>query len=103
MIPRRGPEGRRVGRIRNLPVPLHGARKIASFVVATANAKDLHAEIHELNGRSALVLYDESVPFAALSLGIADDRIHRVFFHADAARPRHLGPRQGIKGMIQAQ
>ena len=97
MITDGGPEGRRAGGIRNLPWPLHGARKIASFVVATANARDLHAEIHELNGRSALVLYDESEPFAALSLGIADDRIHRVFFHADATRLQHLGPRQGAE------
>jgi len=28
-------------------------------------------------------------------LGVADGRIHRVFFHADLARLRYLGPRSG--------
>jgi len=26
-------------------------------------------------------------------LGVADGRIHRVYFHADLARLRYLGPR----------
>jgi RNA polymerase sigma-70 factor, ECF subfamily len=93
MITDGGPEGRRVGRIRNLPAPLNGARRIAAFVAATARSSDLDAEIHELNGQPALVLYHEDAPFAALLLGIADGRIYRVFFHADAARLRYLGPR----------
>jgi hypothetical protein len=50
-------------------------------------------EIHELNGQPALVFYEEDAPFAALLLGVADDRIHRVYFHADLARLRYLGPR----------
>lgn len=29
----------------------------------------------------------------ALPLGVAEDRIHRVFFHADLDRLRCLGPR----------
>jgi hypothetical protein len=64
--------------------------------VATARNSDLALEIHELNGQPALVLYDEDTPFAALLLGVADDRIHRVFFHADVARLRYLGPRNGV-------
>src|SRR5258708_40057211 len=91
MITDGGPEGRRVGGIRNLPAPLHGAPRIAAFVAATARSSDLDAEIHELNGQPALVLYHEDAPFAAVLLGIADDRIRRVFFHADAARLRYLG------------
>ena len=94
MITDGGSEGRRVGRIRNLLVPLHGARKIAAFVAATARSSDLGAEIHELNGQPALVFYDGEAPFAALLLGVADGRIHRVFFHADVARLRYLGPRR---------
>jgi RNA polymerase sigma-70 factor (ECF subfamily) len=89
-----GPEGRRVGGIRNLQVPLKGAARIAAFVVATARSSDLEAEVHELNGQPALVFYDQNAPFAALLLAIADERIHRVFFHADAARLRHVGPRR---------
>src|SRR5262245_39925645 len=89
-----GPEGRRVGGIRNLRAPLHGARKIAAFVAATtARGSNLYAEIHELNGQLALVFYDEDAPFAALLLAVADDRVHRVFFHGDAARLRYLGAR----------
>lgn len=93
MITDGGPEGRRVGGVRNLRAPLHGASRIAAFVAATARSSDLDTEIHQLNGQPALVLYHEDAPFAAVLLGIADGRIHRVFFHADAARLRYLGPR----------
>jgi RNA polymerase sigma-70 factor (ECF subfamily) len=88
-----GPEGRRVAGIRNLQAPLQGARKIAAFVAATASSTDLDFEVHELNGQPAVVFYDEDAPFAALLLAIADDRIHRVFFHGDVGRLRRLGPR----------
>ncbi len=91
-----GAEGRSVGRIRNLPVPLHGARRIAAFVMATARAVELEAEIHELNGQPGVVFYRGEAPFAALLLGVADGRIHRVFFHADPARLRYLGRRSRV-------
>lgn len=90
-----GPEGRRAAGIRNLQAPLHGAARIAAFIAATARSSDLEAEVHELNGQPAIVFYDENAPFAALLLAIADDRIHRVFFHADLGRLRCLGPRTG--------
>src|SRR5581483_7181979 len=91
MITDGGAEGRRVGQIRNLKEPLHGAARIASFVIATARTAGLTVELHELNGQPAVVLYEGSTPFAALLLAIADDRIHRVFFHADLSRLHHLG------------
>jgi RNA polymerase sigma-70 factor (ECF subfamily) len=95
MITDGGPEGRRAGGIRNLRQPLQGARRIAAFVAATARSTDLESEIHELNGQPALVFYDGGAPFAALLLAVAeDDRIHRVFFHADLGRLQHLGPRK---------
>ncbi|MGJ5816031.1 sigma-70 family RNA polymerase sigma factor [Paludibaculum fermentans] len=93
MITDGGPEGRRVEGIRNLQAPLKGAWNIASFIKATAGRAVLEMELHELNGRPALVLYSGDAPFAALLLGIAEGRIQRVFFHADAGRLRHLGPR----------
>jgi RNA polymerase sigma-70 factor (ECF subfamily) len=93
MVTDGGTEGRRVAGIRNLRAPLAGAARIAAFVVATARSMDLETEVHELNGRPALVFYHENAPFAALLLAVADDRIHRVFFHADVERLRHLGPR----------
>lgn len=95
MITDGGPEGRRVGGIRNLRAPLEGAVGIAKFVMATAGSVDLQNEVHDLNGQPALVFYDHDVPFAALLLAIADDRIHRIFFHGDPAKLRHLGPRRG--------
>ena len=91
-----GPEGRRVAGIRNLQAPLKGAARIAAFISATARSSDLEAEVHELNGQPALVFYDNDGPFAALLLAVADDRIHRVFFHADLGRLRYLGPRRGL-------
>ena len=91
MITDGGPDGRRAAGIRNLPVPLHGARRIAAFVSATSRAMHLDAEMHALNGQPAVVFYDQGVPFAALQFGVADDRIHRVYFHANVARLRYLG------------
>jgi RNA polymerase sigma-70 factor (ECF subfamily) len=89
-----GPEGRRGRGFRNLQHPLAGAAKIAAFVVATSRDAGLEAEMHELNGQPAIVLYENDQPSAALLLGVANGRIHRVFFHADTARLRHLGPRR---------
>jgi RNA polymerase sigma-70 factor, ECF subfamily len=90
-----GPEGRSVGGLRNLRVPLRGAPRIAAFVVEATRrvSADLEVEEHELNGQPAMVLYREGAPFAAILLGVADGRIHRVFFHADVARLRCLGRR----------
>jgi RNA polymerase sigma-70 factor (ECF subfamily) len=93
MITDGGHEGRKVGGIRNLRAPLTGAARIAAFVVATAGNSDLESEVHELNGQPALVFYDQNGPFAALLLAVADNRIHRIFFHADSRRLRYLGPR----------
>jgi len=98
MITDGGAEGRRVAGIRNLRQPLHGAAKIAAFVIATARSTDLAFEMRELNGQPALVFYDQDMPFAALLLAVAEDRIHRVFFHADLARLGHLGPRPALLG-----
>jgi RNA polymerase sigma-70 factor (ECF subfamily) len=94
MVTDGGPDGRRVAGIRNLRAPLRGAARIAAFVAATARSSDLTTEVHELNGQPAFVFYDGDAPFAALLLAIADDRIHRVFFHADLSRLRYLGPRR---------
>ena len=88
-----GPEGRRGRGFRNLQLPLQGAAKIAAFVVATARDSGLEAEMHDLNGQPAIVLYENDRPSAALLLGVASGRIHRVFFHADTTRLQHLGPR----------
>ncbi len=92
-----GPAGRRAGGIRNLPVPLHGSAGIAAFIIEAAgrNLAQLHVESRELNGQPAVVLYDQDTPFGALLLAVADGRVHRIFFHADPTRLRHLGHRGG--------
>lgn len=95
MITDGGPEGRVVERQRNLPQPLHGAARIAAFVVAATarTAGQLQIEEHELNGQPAIVFWTGNRPFAALLLAVADGKIQRVFFHADLDRLRYLGRR----------
>lgn len=104
MISDGGAEGRVVGRQRNLPQPLHGAARIAAFVVAaTANTGDLQVEEHELNGQPAIVFWAGDRPFAALLLAVADGKIERVFFHADLQRLRYLGRRSGTSSPHPSQ
>jgi len=63
-------------------------------VVATTRSSGLDVEERELNGRPALVLSRNDRPFAALLLAVADDKIQRIFFHADPNRLRYLGRRR---------
>jgi RNA polymerase sigma-70 factor (ECF subfamily) len=87
-----GPSGRTVGRVRILREPLTGPARIAAFLHAVrSGGLQLTSEERELNGQPALVFFREARPFGALLLGVADGRIHRVFFHADPARLRFLG------------
>jgi RNA polymerase sigma-70 factor (ECF subfamily) len=95
MISDGGAEGRSIGGVRNLARPLHGATRIAAFVVASARrgAVRLETEEHELNGQPGVIFWAGDQPFAAMLLAVADGRIERVFFHADLGRLRHLGGR----------
>jgi len=87
-----GRDGRRVGGLRNLPAPLRGADRIAAFIVAATARANAAASVRDLNGQAALVIRGEDgAPVAALLLGVADGRIHRVFFHADRTRLGALG------------
>jgi RNA polymerase sigma-70 factor (ECF subfamily) len=88
-----GPNGRFFEGSRNLTQPLQGAHKVAKFVAHSTAQSDgiLERREHELNGQPALIFLRDGAPFAALLLGIADGRIHSVFFHADATRLQHLG------------
>ncbi|MET0391238.1 MAG: sigma-70 family RNA polymerase sigma factor [Polyangiales bacterium] len=88
-----GPNGRFFEGLRNLTQPLQGANNVARFVIhRTAQSEGiLEREERELNGQPALVLLQDGAPFAALLLGIADGKIHSVYFHADPTRLQHLG------------
>jgi len=92
MVADAGPGGARFGRVKNLPRPLVGGARIASFLAAAmARGPDgLVAEERELNGGPALCVARDGEPFAVLSLAVADGRIERVFLHADRARLRRL-------------
>jgi RNA polymerase sigma-70 factor (ECF subfamily) len=92
-----GPAGRRVRGLRNLKEPLHGAAGIAAFVSAASRTQGLEFEMRELNGQPAIALFERDRPFAAILLGVANGRIHRVFFHADEERLKHLGPRAPVQ------
>jgi RNA polymerase sigma-70 factor, ECF subfamily len=98
MISDGGPQGVTVGGFRNLPGPLHGAHRIAGFVAAATarNGAQLRIEERPLNGRPAIVFWRGDGPFAALLVAVADGKIHRVFFHADATRLRYVGHRSAI-------
>ena len=86
-----GPNGRSVGRVRNLQRPLAGPARIAAFVVATAGSAELEVERRELNGRPAVVFFRDDQPFAALLLAVADGKVQQIFFHGDMARLGHVG------------
>jgi len=88
-----GPAGGHVGRIRNVGRPVEGARKIAAFLAAVAQADTRPREGHEcqLNREPAIVFLAEGRPYAAVMIAVAAGRIRRVFVHADPARLTHLG------------
>jgi RNA polymerase sigma-70 factor (ECF subfamily) len=79
-----------VGRQRSLPHPLVGADKIAAFVAATSRQRDLVFEERELNGQPAVVFCRAGQLLGALLLAVADDKVQRVFFHADPERLRFV-------------
>ena len=97
MITDGGAEGRSVGGLRNAPAPLHGSERVAAFVVATTKRGSaiLTQDIRQLNGRAALVFHENGEPFGAITLGVDEERIHRVYFHGDASRLKRLGRRAG--------
>jgi RNA polymerase sigma-70 factor (ECF subfamily) len=89
-----GPEGRRIGKIRNAGRPVVGATRIAAFIAAVVRENTRQSTIHErsLNGRPAIVYVRPDGTIAvALTIAVANGRIRRLFVHADATRLRHVG------------
>lgn len=88
-----GPEGGSYGRVRNLPGPIAGARKVAAFVARVTPQGSTGLSVHEceLNGQPAVLVLRDEQPFAAILLSVVNDKICNVFIHADPERLRHVG------------
>lgn len=91
-----GPDGGRYGRVRNLPGPLVGAKKVAAFVAAVTaqGAMDAEVRIQAINGRPGVVLAIEGRVTTALTVSGADGRVRGIFIQADPARLSRLGSGQ---------
>ena len=91
-----GPDGKRLGRIRNVGRPVEGATRIAAFLAAVARQIPAFGDAREcvLNGEPAVVYVREGQPAAAILISVAEGRIRRVFVQVDARRLGHLGLRQ---------
>jgi len=89
-----GPEGVRVGNVRNIPVPVRGRPKIAAVVTAINRRSPAGLERREtvLNGQPAIVGLLDGRPVFAVLLAVADGKIQHIFIHADPTRLSHLGP-----------
>jgi RNA polymerase sigma-70 factor (ECF subfamily) len=90
-----GPEGGRVGRIRNVGRPVIGARRIAAFLAAIAREDTRRTTAREciLNGQPAMViLREDGSPTAAILISVADGKVRHVFVQADTERLKHVGP-----------
>ena len=89
-----GPDGRAVGRIRNVGHPVSGARRVVALLTAVAReSAGVTSSVleRELNGQPAIVMFKDGVPSAAILISVADGRIRHVFVQADASRLTHLG------------
>jgi RNA polymerase sigma-70 factor (ECF subfamily) len=88
-----GPEGKRVGRIRNVGRPVEGAKRIAAFLAAVARQSPSFGELREcvLNGEPAVVTLQGGRPGAAILVSVSGGRICRVFVQVDPRRLGHLG------------
>ncbi len=87
-----GPRGARFGKVRNLPRPVRGARRVAAFLLAALQQRPsgLRTEERLLNGAPALLVLDGVQPYAAFTLGVVPGHIDAVYLHADPSRLAHL-------------
>jgi RNA polymerase sigma-70 factor (ECF subfamily) len=90
-----GPEASSYGRLRKLGRPVVGKRRIVAllnaFMAQEPSARLQYGE-RTLNGELAIVAFLDGRALAALLVAVAEGRIRHVFFQADPARLRHLGP-----------
>jgi RNA polymerase sigma-70 factor (ECF subfamily) len=88
-----GPEGRNVG-IRNLGHAVAVAHTVVTLLTAVAcESAGVTFTIREgeLNGRPAIVMFNDGLPSAAVLVAVADGRIRHIFVQADATRLTHFG------------
>lgn len=87
-----GPNGGRVGRIRNVGRPVQGAERIAAFLVAVAKQRSRHGveQVRMLNGQPAIVVMQDGRVVAVVSASVAGGKIRQVFIHADGSRLARL-------------
>lgn len=83
-----GPAGGTYGRVRNLPGPVTGVKKVAAFIASVTPQGALGLTTHEceLNGQSAILVRRHGKAYTAILFSVANDKIHGVFIHADPVR-----------------
>lgn len=88
-----GASGVTVGKVRNMPRPVHGAKAVAAVVASLTRRAPAELEGREcmLNGQPAFAMFVGRRPVLAILLGVADGRICRIFVCADPARLAHVG------------
>lgn len=93
MIADGGPEGATYGRVRNLPGPITGAKKVAAFLAAVSSqgADGLVVRECQLNGQPGILVLRAGAPYATISIAVRDARISAVFLQADPNRLGHVG------------
>ena len=87
-----GVHGVQFGQVRNLPRPLSGVARIATFFAsASRRTGPFETRECELNGRPAVLAVRDGRTVAAILLAVADGKIRHVFIQADPAHLRRLG------------
>ena len=91
-----GPGGRRVGRIRSVSKPVHGARRIAALLSAVVREGQMTGPYVErvLNGQPSIIRIRDGRAVTVVSVGVAEGKIHSVFVQVDPSRLGHLGSLQ---------
>ena len=78
---------------------LRGADKVARFFVGVTR-KFLHAsaeiELHNVNGRPGLVIFEDGVAVTTASIEVDNGRITAVYMVRNPEKLRHLRPSQGL-------
>lgn len=89
-----GRSERRFGKLRRVGRPVIGRERVAALVAAFLSqpgADQINYVERTLNGKAATVAFLHGKPIAAVFVSVAEGKVQRVFFQADATRLQHLG------------